>query len=95
MFYVYVLMEEQTKKTYIGYSSDLKKRLAQHRNGFGAKYTKNGKWHLIYYEAFLSKADATKRERKLKHYGQSRFHLFQRIKDSRNWVKIGAGEAGD
>jgi predicted GIY-YIG superfamily endonuclease len=31
MFYVYVLRSEADSGLYIGYSSDLKKRLAQHK----------------------------------------------------------------
>jgi len=42
---------------------------------------KNGKFN-IYYEAYTSKLDARERERKLKHYGQSRNHLKNRIKRS-------------
>ena len=95
MFYVYVLAEESTGKTYIGYSSNLQKRVAQHQAGSGAKYTRTGKWRLAYYEAYASKHDAMTRERKLKHYGQSRTHLFRRIRDSIDWVKISAGEACD
>ena len=82
MFYVYVLAEQETGKTYIGYTSDLKKRIASHNAGSGAKTTKHGEWRLVYYGAYLCKKDATSRERKLKHYGQSRTHLFRRIKDS-------------
>ncbi len=93
MFYVYVLMEEKPSRTYVGYSADLKKRLAAHKNGCGAKTTRNGKWHLVYYEAYTSKKDAVERERKLKQYGQSKKHLFRRIEHSFDWVKISAGEA--
>ena len=82
MFYVYVMVEKKTQKEYIGFSTDLKKRVSQHQKGWGAKSTKHGDWHLAYYEAYLSEKDARDRERKLKHYGQSRTHLFQRIKHS-------------
>ncbi len=95
MFYVYVLMEEQSGQKYVGYSADLKRRVAQHQEGCGAKTTRNGKWHLVYYEAYTSKKDAMERERKLKHYGQSKKHLYRRISHSFDWVKISAGEACD
>jgi putative endonuclease len=94
MFYVYVLVEKETRDTYIGYSSNLRKRVVQHQTGSGAKTTKHGDWHLVYYEAYLSEKDAINRERKLKHYGQSRTHLFRRIKNSIDWPKISAGCCG-
>ena len=95
MFYVYVLVEEKSDKDYIGFSKDLKKRIVEHQQGVGAKFTKTGQWHLVYYEAFLSRKDAMNREKKLKQNGNARHQLLRRIKDSINWVKIGAGEACD
>ncbi len=82
MYYVYVLLEKDTQKTYIGFTSDLKRRFNNHISGNGAKWTKSGEWKLVYYEAYVSKQDATKRESKLKHYGQSRTHLFKRMQNS-------------
>ncbi len=92
MFYVYVLIEEKSGESYIGFSKDLKKRIVEHRQGVGAKFTKTGMWHLVYYEAFLSKKDALTRERKLKQNGNARHQLLRRVKGSIDWVKIGAGE---
>jgi putative endonuclease len=91
MYYVYVLVEQRTGNTYIGYSSDLKQRVAAHQSGEGAKATGSSQWHLAYYEAYLSRKDAMARERKLKHYGNARTHLFARIRDSLDCVKISAG----
>jgi len=82
MHYVYVIAERQTQKTYIGFTNDPKKRLARHRSGQGAKYTKTGKWELVYYEAFSSKGDALKREKRLKHDGRARYQLMKRIASS-------------
>lgn len=48
---------------YSGYTNDLKKRLAAHNNGNGAKYTRSRlPVILAYYESFDSKSDAMKRE---------------------------------
>ena len=82
MFYVYVLVEKDTEDTYIGYTSQLKQRIAKHNTSAGAKTTKHGEWRLVYYEAYICKKDAINRERKLKQYGQSRRLLFQRIRNS-------------
>ena len=82
MFYVYVLTQRKSRDIYIGYSGNLRKRIARHQGGSAAKTTKHGDWHLVYYEAYFSEKDARERERKLKHYGQSRAHLLRRIKNS-------------
>jgi len=72
MYFVYVLINGSTGELYYGYTGNLKKRMSEHGNA----------WELIYYEAYLSESDARNREKKLKHYGQARFHLKGRIKDS-------------
>lgn len=83
MFYVYVLLsEDEDQKTYIGYSSDLKKRLASHNSVENTGWTANRKWKLVYYEAYASEKDARVRESKLKQDGRSRYQLMNRIKKS-------------
>ena len=73
MFYVYVLRSEADSGLYIGYSSDLKKRLAQHKRGAAAATSYRGPWKLIYYEAYLEQGDALGREKYLKSGGGRRF----------------------
>ncbi len=94
MCYVYVLIDEQTGKNYTGYSSNLKRRLVQHQNGHGAKTTCKGDWKLVYYESYLDKADAIRRESRLKQDGRARRQLLERIQQSVRLVKIGAGGCG-
>ena len=53
-------------KTYVGFTSDYKKRLLKHNSGKGAKSTKGYKWVLIYKKLFLLKTNALKFEYKLK-----------------------------
>tara|TARA_Y100000996_G_scaffold386344_1_gene344298 strand:- start:177 stop:407 length:231 start_codon:yes stop_codon:yes gene_type:complete len=48
--------------TYIGYTKDIKKRLALHNSGKGAKFTRGRTWKLIYKEIFNSKSKAISRE---------------------------------
>ena len=48
--------------TYVGYTSDLKKRINLHNIGKGAKFTRGRKWKLIYKEKFKSKKEAISRE---------------------------------
>ena len=66
MFYTYVLQSLKDYKFYIGYSSDLKRRMKEHRNG-GSKSTKRRlPLRLLYYEAHTSKIDARRREKYFK-----------------------------
>jgi putative endonuclease len=48
--------------TYVGYTSDIKKRIKLHNLGKGAKFTRGRKWKLIYKEKFNSKKEAILRE---------------------------------
>ncbi len=57
---------------YTGYTNDLKKRLAAHNAGKGAKYTKSRRpVRLIYQENFDNKKDALKREYAIKQLARS------------------------
>ena len=80
MYYVYVIADEEGK-TYTGYTGDLEKRLKKHNSGT-ENYTKGRKWRYVYYEAYLDKADAVLRERRLKSHGQGMRQLKERIKNS-------------
>ncbi len=55
-----------TKKTYVGYTNDLKLRVEKHNSNKGAKSTKGYKWLLIYSKKFKSKNEAMSFEYKLK-----------------------------
>ena len=80
MYYVYVLKSQKYKRIYIGFTSDLKKRLKDHNKG-NTESTKYGvPWILVYYESFLSRGDAVKRELHLKKYGSAIGFLKRRIK---------------
>ena len=82
MYYVYVLQSKDSeRKHYIGFTRNLRKRLASHNESIGCKTTRNREWILIYYEAYLSDKDARRRERRLKD-GRSVYHLKTRIKES-------------
>ena len=53
MFYVYVLHSLEDHGLYIGFSTNLKKRISEHEHGasFATKYREP--WKLIYYEAYI------------------------------------------
>ena len=52
--------------SYVGYTKDLKKRIDDHNNSKGAKYTKGKKWYLAYKKSYNSKSKALKEEYRLK-----------------------------
>ncbi len=52
--------------TYVGYTSNIKKRLALHNESKGAKFTKGKKWKIIYLKKYKSKSLAMKKEFELK-----------------------------
>ena len=80
MYYVYVIMNEK-KEMYIGYTNDLEARLKNHNAGYNDS-TKGHEWRYVYYEAFQSEEDARHREKMLKHHGQSKRQLKNRIQSS-------------
>ena len=62
-YYVYMLKSNTANSvTYVGYTSDLKKRIKLHNTGKGAKFTRGRTWKLIYKETFKSKNKAISRE---------------------------------
>ena len=62
-FYVYMLKSVGPNSvTYVGYTSNLKKRISLHNAGKGAKFTRGRKWKLIFKEKCNSKSEAISRE---------------------------------
>jgi putative endonuclease len=85
MFYVYLIKSIPSRKIYVGYTHDLRKRLKEHNEKKGGKYTKNkGPFELIYYEAYKSEKDAKKRENNLKLHKKAYTQLRKRILESLN-----------
>ena len=66
--YVYLIVSFSNKKivSYVGYTHNLKKRIALHNSSKGAKFTKGRKWELIYKRVYYNKSLAMKEEYKLK-----------------------------
>ena len=54
------------KKSYVGYTNNLKLRLDKHNSNTGAKSTKGYKWIIIYSKKFKTKNEAMSYEYKLK-----------------------------
>ena len=62
-------------RTYVGWTLDLERRLAQHNSGTGAKSTRGRVWCLIYAERLSSQNAAMSREWYLKRDRQMRRYL--------------------
>jgi len=66
--FVYVIgaMSAKGMLTYVGWTTDLDRRLAQHNAGKGAKFTRGRTWTLLYAERCDSAVEAMRREWRLK-----------------------------
>lgn len=66
MFYVYILQSQADGYLYVGYSTNLKRRLREHLNHKVHSTAKLTQLELIHYEAYKSSLDAHRRELYLK-----------------------------
>jgi len=64
-YFVYVLQNPKSR-LYIGFTTDLERRVRQHQEGKGGWTRSRGPWKLVYYEVFPDRLKAIKRERNLK-----------------------------
>tara|TARA_B100002019_G_scaffold248303_1_gene227189 strand:- start:231 stop:488 length:258 start_codon:yes stop_codon:yes gene_type:complete len=67
-YFVYLLISKTNKKivSYVGFTTDIKKRIKLHNSGKGAKFTRGRKWILAYKKCYKSKSLALKDEYLLK-----------------------------
>ena len=79
MYYVYILLLKN-KSLYKGITSDLKRRIAEHKLGKVNSTKHKRPLKFIHYEAYLLKSDAERREKFLK-TTEGRRLLKQQIKD--------------
>lgn len=61
-YYVYVLQSLKIDWKYVGYTADLIKRFKEHNNGESPSTSRYKPFILIFYEGYLSKKDAKRRE---------------------------------
>jgi putative endonuclease len=63
-FFVYVLgsRRKNDRRTYVGWTIDLDRRLQQHNAGRGAKSTRGRTWILLYSERCKTRNEAMSRE---------------------------------
>ena len=67
-FYVYLIktIKGFKNKSYVGFTNNIKSRLAKHNSNKGAKATKGYKWELVFKKSFNNKSNALSYEYKLK-----------------------------
>jgi len=66
MSYVYILESVSTGQFYIGSTTDLTRRLAEHQRGHTPSTRNRGPWKLVYQEEHPTLGEARRRERQLK-----------------------------
>ena len=59
-------INNNNSKTYVGYTTDIKKRIKLHNSGRGAKSTRGKTWKLIFSRKYNDKSNALKAEYRLK-----------------------------
>ncbi len=79
MFYTYVIESLQDRTVYIGSTEDLRRRLVEHNQGKTKSIKHKVPFRLVYYEAYLSKTQARKREIELKKNSKKKEELYNRI----------------
>jgi len=85
LYYTYVIRSKSDSKYYIGYTSDLKKRLEEHNSGVSKSTAHRRPFELLYYEACRNIKDAMHREKYLKTtYGHR--YLNNRLKNDLDLV---------
>ena len=82
VYYVYLIktLEGFVKKSYVGYTNNLNKRINSHNSNIGAKSTKGYKWEIVYKKKFYSKKKALSFEYKLKKNRKQRLRLIYEFK---------------
>ena len=80
-YYVYILANKRNGTLYIGISSNLKRRIYEHKNEIIEGFTKKYKIHLlVYYELFNNVNEAIMREKQLKKWNRKwKMELIEKV----------------
>ena len=87
-YYVYILTNKRDEVLYIGVTSNLIKRIFEHKSkavkGFTSKYNLD---RLVYFETHLTPLEAIKREKQLKNWKrQWKINLIER--SNKDWLDL-------
>ena len=85
VYYVYLIKTKDGyfRKSYVGFTNNLTKRIEKHNSNTGAKSTRGYKWELVYKKGFYSKHKALLFEYKLKKDRKERLKLIYDFKKSK------------
>ncbi len=85
---VYIMTDEKHSRLYTGRTSNLKRRVAQHRTGNGGVFTRRYSLvKLVYYERVEDDLAARSREKQIKRNGKKhRLSLIERMNPG--WVDL-------
>ena len=86
IFHVYLIktIKGFKNKSYVGYTNNIKSRLAKHNSNKGAKATKGYKWELVFEKSFNNKSKALSYEYKLKKDKLKRSNLINGFNKKKN-----------
>ena len=71
-YFVYMLASRRNGTLYVGVTNDLSRRVFEHSNGIGSKFTKKYAVHvLVWYEVYDYVHDAISREKYLKGWNRA------------------------
>ena len=73
-YFVYIIRSDKDQTFYIGYTTDISRRLEEHNQGKSNYTSHKIPWKLVYLETFYSKSDALKREKFLKNQKNIQFY---------------------
>ena len=87
-FYIYILANKYHGTLYIGLTSNLVKRIWEHKNNLAEGFTKKYQIHkLIYFEEYLDSQTALAREKNLKAWKRDwKIELIER--QNKNWIDL-------
>ena len=95
MHYVYILRSLKDHMLYLGWTTDLQRRLWEHNAGLSQATKTRGPFELVYYEAYSHREEAKAREYRLKRSQHALESLKKRIPLTialaSSWSKEGRG----
>jgi len=77
--FVYVLATIDGGRTYVGWTTDVERRLEAHNSGRGARATRGRRWRLVHVEVFRTRRLAMAREVELKRDRRFRHRLASQL----------------
>nr|MDO8086031.1 GIY-YIG nuclease family protein [Candidatus Sigynarchaeum springense] len=84
MFFTYMIEckgKDGRLTLYTGYTSSIRRRLAEHKSSRGARYTRGKMLRLVFFQTFQTRIEAIRRERDIK--GFSKAKKLSLVKDAR------------